>query len=125
MRWGKRAHRVLVSPRLIGLEERRHNRHHRIVSGSRHFYPDPPAFIPPQGHNVDFPHLGIRVTAIGEGELLCVQSPECRGPIRRPRDGDVPLLIQFSDNASVSRDKLIQGLTTILTAPCDEVHESG
>ena len=74
---------------------------------------------------MDFPHFGIRVTAIGKGELLCIESPECRGPVHRPRDVDVLLLIQFSDNAPVSRDKFIQGLTTILAAPCDEVNESG
>src|ERR1051325_4299818 len=64
----KWAHRVLVSTWLIGLQEFGHKRHHRSVTGSRDFYPDSPALVPPQRHNVDFHHLGIRVTAIDEGE---------------------------------------------------------
>ena len=124
-RWRKGAHRVLVPSRLIGPQEFRHERHHRPLAGSLAFYPDTPAFVPSQRHNVDFPHLGIPVTAIGEGELLCGESPECRGAIRFPRDCDVLLPVQFRDNAPVSRDEFVEGLATIRTAPFEHVHESG
>src|SRR6185295_14600212 len=121
----KWAHRVLITPRLIGLQEFGHKRYHRSVTGSRDFYPNPSAFVPSQGHNVDFPHLGVRVTAIGEGELLGIESPECRGVILLPQYFDVLLLVQSSDDAPVGHDEFIEGLAAILTASSDDVHETG
>lgn len=74
---------------------------------------------------MDFPHLGIGVTAIGKGELRCLESSECRGAIRLPRDVDVLLPVQVRDNAPVSRDEFLEGLSTVSTAPSEHVHESG
>ena len=72
---------------------------------------------------MDFPHLGIRVTAIGEGELRGLESSERRGAIRLPRDLDVFLLVQVRDNAPVSPDKFVESLPTIRTASFEHVHE--